>query len=126
VTADAGADGALFDVPELAVNPAAVGRVEAGLAAALRAAESAGTIVAEDAGLIGAALVAARALDTAERSAKPAYAVAALLTPYRECLHALRLPAQVAPAGAARPPAAAEGQGDEPQWFRDAFGTPST
>lgn len=113
---------ALFDVPELAIDVGRVGRVEAGLARALAAASNAGTIMAEDAGLIGAALVAARALDVAERSAKPAYAVAALLAPYRECLHALRLPAAIAPAPPA--PAGPKSSGEAPEWFHDAFGTP--
>lgn len=116
-------DGALFGVPELEVDTAKVGRVEAGLARSIDAGEKAGTLVPEDAGLIGAALVAARALDVAERSSKPAYAVAALLTPYRECLAALRLPAAIAPA-APRPPAG--GAPDTPDSLRDLFGTPGT
>jgi hypothetical protein len=114
--------GALFGVPELVVDVGKVGRVEAGLSRAIAAAEADGRLVAEDAGLIGAALVAARALDVAERSAKPAYAVAALLAPYRDCLHALRLPAAIAPAPPA--PAGPKSSGEAPEWLRDAFGTP--
>jgi hypothetical protein len=117
-------DGALFGVSELHVDVGRVGRAEAGLARALEAAREAGTIVAEDAGLIGGALIAARALDKAERMDKPAYAVAALLTPYREALHALRLPAAIAPAPV-RAPEPGNSQDGPPEWFRDAFGTPT-
>jgi hypothetical protein len=120
---------ALFDVPELAEpEPAAMGRTEAGLYRSVQAGREAGTLVAEDAGLIGAALVAARGLDAAERGGrgKPGpqpYAIAALLTPYREALHALRLPAAIEPAktnGDPRPAAASPA--DLSSLLGDAFG----
>jgi hypothetical protein len=105
--------GALFELPELAVD-ARAGRCEAALHRALAAGIEDGTVVDVDAGLAAAALVAARALDRADRMDKPAYAVAALLTPYREALHALRLPAAIAaaPAGlrAIRPAAPTAGR----------------
>lgn len=120
--------GALFDVPELAADPARLGRVEAAVYAALRAGADAGTVLPEDAGLAAGALVAARALDVADRmmsnptQAKAAgYLVAQLLTPYREALHALRLPAELTPAS---PPApnAGNGQDELASWLGDAFG----
>lgn len=113
----------LFDVDEVPRPPGSIGRVEGGLMRAVKAGQEAGTLVEEDLGLIGAALVGARALDAAERMAKPAYAVAALLTPFRECLAALRLPAAVTPAAGRVPTSDAS---DAPDWMRDAFGTPGT
>jgi hypothetical protein len=113
-------DGALFGLPELVVDERKAGRCEVALHLALTAGARDGTVVEVDAGLAAAALVAARALDRAERMDKPAYAVAALLTPYREALHALRLPAAIGPAPAALP--AAEGPTGTPDWLRDAFG----
>lgn len=117
-------DDALFDVPELVLNPARCGRVEAGLQRALRAGHDAGTLVAEDAGMIGGALAAARALDGAEAigGTKGGYLIAQLLTSYREALHSLRLPAQLTPA-TPPPPAATERQDTTPEWLRDSFGT---
>lgn len=120
---------ALFDVPELAEpEPAAMGRTEAGLYRAIQAGRDAGTLMSEDSGLIGGALVAARGLDAAERGprGKPGpqpYAIAALLTPYREALHALRLPAAIEPAktnGEPRPAAASPA--DLSSLLGDAFG----
>jgi len=100
------------------------GQAEEGLRRAIAAGWAAGTLVDEDAGLIGSALVGARALDAADRTpnAKTGYLVAALLTPYRETLAALRLPAAVTPSD---PRAPAASQTDTPDWLRDAFGTPS-
>lgn len=112
--------GALFDLPELTVDRRA-GRCEVSLHHALAAGIADGTVVGVDAGLAAAALVAARALDRADRMDKAAYAVAALLTPYREALHALRLPAAIGPAPAALP--TPEGQSGAPDWLRDAFGS---
>jgi hypothetical protein len=89
----------LFDVAELAPLPNAR-RAEAGLMAALRAAETAHSIGPMDGGLVAAALIAARALDGAEAIASPkdrAYAVTALLPPLQKALHGLRLPAEVTP-----------------------------
>ena len=112
--------GALFELPELVLDERKAGRCEVALHRALSAGIDAGTVVDIDAGLAAAALVAARALDRAERMDKPAYAVAALLTPYREALHALRLPAAITPGGAPLP--ATDGQPGVPDWLRDAFG----
>lgn len=99
--------GQLFDVPELsAPPPERMGRAEAALYRSVQAGRDAGTLVGEDAALIGASLVAARGLDAAERggvskagtrTGPQPYAIAALLTPYREALHALRLPAAIEP-----------------------------
>jgi hypothetical protein len=114
---------ALFDVEELAV-PARAGRAEAGLGAALKAAADAELILDVDAGLVAAALIAARALDRAEAmpDKSAVYAVAQLLPPYQKALHALRLPAEAAPV-AGRVPAgpATEGAGG-PSWLGDTFG----
>src|SRR5205085_2749628 len=95
----------LFDVPELKALPNAR-RAEAGLMKALQAAAADGSILELDAGLVSAALVAARALDRAEALADKSavYAVAQLLPPYQKALHGLRLPAEVAPVGAPRLP----------------------
>jgi hypothetical protein len=114
-------DGALFELPELVVDERKAGRCEVALHRALQAGIGDGTVVAIDAGLAAAALVAARALDRAERMDKPAYAVAALLTPYREALHALRLPAPFTPGPAALP--SADSPTGVPEWLRDAFGS---
>jgi hypothetical protein len=102
------------------------GRVEAMLLRAIAKARDAGTLVDEDLGLIGGALAGAHALDLAERGGKGSgpYAVAALLTPYREVLQALRLPAEVAPAEQPRPPAGT--QPDASSLLGDWFGTPHT
>jgi hypothetical protein len=120
VTDDAG----LFDVPELRLDAGRRGRVEAGLMRALEAADAAGKLIPEDGGMIGAALVAARALDHAEQfaSAKTAYAIQAAMPSYMEALHALRLPVKVAPVPAAA--SAQVSQTDPSDWLGDAFGTP--
>lgn len=108
----------LFEVPQL---PA--GRVAASLEVAVRAGRDAGTLVAEDEGLIAAAFVAARALDRAETlpDKSAVYAVAQLMRPFQDALNALRLPAALTPASP--PPPAAESQTATPEWLRDAFGT---
>lgn len=110
----------LFDVPEL-VPLAGARRCEAGLYAAVAAGETDKTLDARDGALVGAALVAARALDAADTAGGPksAYAVAALLTAYRETLHALRLPAALSPSDVPGP----TGAGSTPQWARDLLGT---
>jgi hypothetical protein len=96
---------------------------------ALAAGEEDGTLIAADAGLIGAALIAARALDRADKplgagNVKDGYLVAQLLTPYRETLNALRLPVALTPATPPAPaPDAGNGQTGTPDWLRDAFGT---
>jgi hypothetical protein len=117
-------DGALFSTAEADAGYRP-GRTEAGLRAAIAAGEAAGTVVEEDRGMIGAALVAARKLDRADADPTPkaGYLVAQLLTPYRETLAALRLPAALAPI-APPAPAATESQTGTPDWLRDAFGTP--
>lgn len=115
---------ALFDVPELLeAAPDRMGQAEAGLWRAIRAGHDAGTLLAEDAGMIGAALVSARALDHADRNpnSKSGYLIAALTSPHREVLQALRLPAAVAPSDPRAPAAAAS---DTPDWLHD-FGTPA-
>lgn len=116
---------ALFTLDELVAldDGRPPGRVEAALAKAVAAGQAAGTLVAEDLGLIGSALVGAKALDRAELlpPGKSVYAVAQLLTPYRETLAALRLPAAVTPADGPRPPAAGGEVGAD--LLRDLFGT---
>lgn len=118
----------LFDVAELAAPDAGeLGPVEAGLRAALTAATKPGRghLVEEDLGLVGSALAGARALDAAVRNVrrdpKGGYLVASLLTPYRETLAALRLPAAVAPLEDAPPPA--PGGAEAANW-EDVFGRP--
>ena len=117
---------ALFGVEELRFDPQRRGRAEAGLMRALAAAEEAGKLIPEDAGMIGAALVAARALDQAERAGGPKtpYAIQAAMPSYMEALHALRIPVKTAPVPPATTAAPTEGQTDTPDWLRDAFGTP--
>lgn len=99
------------------------GRCEALLLRSIQAGMDAGILVTEDWGLIGGALVAARGLDVAEMGGRGGgpYAIAALLTPYRECCQALRLPAEVAPAEQPRP--AAPGPSDASSLLGDLFGT---
>jgi len=95
----------LFEVPELAAGAEHAGPVEAGLRAALAAATAPdrdGQLGPLEAGLVAAALTGARALDRADRlGARDAkaggYLVVGLLTPYRETLAALGLPAPVEP-----------------------------
>jgi len=102
-----------------------VGPAEAALIVAAKAGHAAGTLVEEDEALLAAARHAARAMDWTMRSPSPKaiYAVAQSLTAYRECLHALRLPAAIAPAPAKLPEAkpATKDAGD---WLSDHFGTP--
>lgn len=119
---DAG-QGGLFEVRELKPLPNAR-RAEAGLMAALEAAAADGVAVQLDAGLIGAALIAARALDRAEAlpDKTAVYAVAQLLPPYQRALHGLRLPAEVAPVGTPRLPEPAGEDSGPPSWLRDSFG----
>lgn len=120
--------GALFGVDELVVDVGKVGRVEAGCYRALRAGERDGVVLDLDAGLAAAALATARRLDEAERAAahrldlKPGYLYAQLLTPYRELMQALRLPAQVEPAVEPRATQPTAG-GDVPSWLHDLAGS---
>jgi hypothetical protein len=115
-------DGALFARDE--VPAGGVGPAEAALEVAVRAGEAAGTLVAEDAALVAAARHAARAMDWTMRtpSQKAIYAIAQSLTAYRETLHALRLPAAIAPAPVKPPAPADDGPKGDP--LRDLFGTP--
>lgn len=120
----------LFDVGEVVApaQPGEPGRAERGLRSALAAGAASGLLRQEDLGMIGAALVAARSLDDAERWAGTKgggpYAVAALLSPYREVLQALRLPAALAPAEGGAPSGPTDGQTGAPSWLSDHFGTP--
>lgn len=119
---------ALFDPAEILERSRTgqPGTAERGLMAAVAAAARAGRLGEEDQGLIGSALVGARALDDADRFAGTKgggpYAVAALLTPYRETLQALRLPAAVLPDETPPPPG--ESQSSTPGWLSEHFGTP--
>jgi hypothetical protein len=113
--------GGLFDVPELAALPNAR-RVEAGLMLALR---NAPHVLEADGGLVGGALVAARALDEAETIVNPkdrAYAVTALLPPYQKALHGLGLPLERSPVGAPPVPVPTSEGSAAPSWLRDEFG----
>lgn len=115
----------LFDVVELREQQKA-GRAEAALHRALAAAAEDGRLQPVDAALAAAALVAARALDNADRvgGLKGGYLVAQSLTGYRETLHALRLPAATL---AVPVPLPAEGHTDLSGLLGDlgnAFGTP--
>jgi hypothetical protein len=107
-----------------AVPARAAGRVEQALGVSVAAGRDAGTLVAEDEGLIAAAFVAARALDRAETlpDKSAVYAVAQLMRPYQDALNALRLPAALAPA---TPPAPEPGNGRSglEDLLRDSFGT---
>jgi len=117
-------DESLFDVEELIeARPEHMGQAEAGLWRAIRAGHEAGTLLPEDAGMIGAALVSARALDHADRNpnSKTGYLIAALTSPHREVLQALRLPAALTPSD---PRPAAAGQTDLSKLLGDSFGTP--
>jgi hypothetical protein len=109
----------LFGVEELTSLPNAR-RAEAGLLRALEAAAESCIIGPADAGLVAAALVAARALDGAEAIRDPkdrAYAVTALMPPYQKALHGLRLPAEVTPASVpAEAPPTPQGAG-RPSWL---------
>jgi len=119
-------DGVLFGVAELSTDTARMGRAEAGLVRALEQAEREGIITGLDGGGVGAALIAARKLDRADVStaSNAGYLVAQLMTPYREMLHALRLPAAIAPGGVPLPKPAESGDG-RPSWLRDEFGKPT-
>lgn len=112
----------LFDVEELKPLPNAR-RAEAGLMFALEEAAGAGRLDTTTAGLVGGALIAARALDRAEALPEKTavYAVAQLLPPFQRALEGLGLTVdQARPAGDTTPPAAGA-----PSWVSDEFGTPS-
>lgn len=116
--------GGLFDVPELAPLPNAR-RAEAGLTKALAEAAAAHIIGPTDAGLVAAALVAARALDGAEAIRDPkdrAYAVTALMPPLQRALHGLRIPSEVTPADVPPDPAPTGGGLGAPDWLSDELG----
>ena len=119
-------EGALFGVDELHVDKRRAGRAEAGLMHALERAVEDGIVTDLDAGAVGAALIAARALDRAEGlpDKTAVYAIAQSLTPYREMLHALRLPTAIAPGGVPLP-TTTDSQTGVPSWLSDEFGTPS-
>lgn len=115
--------GVLFDVDELD-RPVGNGRVEAGTHRAIVEAESLGKLLPEHAGLVAAALAAARTLDRAERlpDKSAVYAVPQIMRPYQDAMHALGLPQEVAavpPAGARLP---AESQGNRADWLSDELG----
>lgn len=119
---------ALWDLDELLEtrSPGAVGQVESMLTRAVQAAVKLGKLGETDLGLLGGALAGARSLDIALRlpSIKGGYLVAQLLTPYREVCQALGIPEAVSPADAPEARPAGERQQDDPDWFRDTFGTP--
>lgn len=115
--------GELFGIPDARSRfDAEPGQAEHGLRLAATTAHDAGQLIEQDAALLSAAFIAARALDRADRMDKPAYAVAALLTPYRETLNNLRLPAALDPVAA---PAAGKTSDGAPDWMHEQFGTPS-
>jgi hypothetical protein len=125
VSEDQADEGALFGVDELREAKRA-GPAEAGLHKALVRAVADGIVTDLDAAAVGAALLGARALDRADflPDKSAVYAIFQGLTPYRELLHALRLPAAIAPGGVPLP----TGDGDAsgvPSWLSDEFGTPS-
>jgi hypothetical protein len=118
--------GGLFAAGELealAASPGVIGRVERLLRVALTEAARNSLLIKEDLGLVGSALAGARALDAAERGGAKGgpYAVAALLTPYRETLQALRLPIALTPADGAAP-MGGDGQSAVIQALSDEFG----
>jgi hypothetical protein len=115
-------DGALFGREDVPVG--GIGPTEAALNVSVAAAEAKGMLIDEDMGLVQAARNAARAMDWTMRTPSPKaiYAVAQSLTAYRETLHALRLPAAIAPAPSPLPqPTDTRTQGDS---LSDLFGTP--
>ena len=114
---------ALFDVPD---EPVPGGRVEVGVRVAIRAAIDKGRLDDLDAGMIEGALLAARTLDRAETlpSKSAVYAIAQLMRPWQDAMHALRLPEEVAPSTGLAAAAPTESQTGAPDWLRDAFGTP--
>jgi hypothetical protein len=92
------------------------------------AGRDAGTLVAEDNALIEGVRVLAETLDTARRigGMKGGYLAVQALPPFQRGLHALRLPVELtATQNGGRPAGPTEGADDTPEWFRDAFGTPS-
>lgn len=103
------------------------GRVELALQRSLEAAKAGGALIDTDEGLAAGALVAARALDRAEAlpDKSSVYAIAQLMRPYQDALHALGLPVERAPVPA--PAAVAERAGHTPgaDLLRDLFGTPA-
>lgn len=113
----------LFEVEELVPLPNAR-RAEAGLYLALKAAERDGVIRDIDAGMVAAALMAARTLDRAEGlpDKTAVYAMAQALPPYQRILHGLRLPAEVAPVTAPPLPDAGKAGSDVPDWLSDGLG----
>lgn len=113
---------ALFDVGE--TRPTRPGRVLAAFRAAVAAGRDAGTIVAEDEALIAGVEVVAEALDTAHRmgGVKGGYLAVQALPPYQRGCHALRLPVELTAVSPAPP--TSEGHTEQPNWLRDAFGTP--
>lgn len=114
--------GALFGIPANRSRfDAEPGQAEKGLQLAAAKAQEDGQLIEQDAALLSVAFIAARALDRADRMDKPAYAVAALLTPYRETLNNLRLPAALDPVAA---PAAGKSSDGAADWMHDQFGTP--
>jgi hypothetical protein len=98
-------EGALFGEEE--VTGAPMGAVEAGVRRALAAGLEAMIVGPTDAALAEAAVVAGRALDRANRlpDKSAVYAVAQLMRPFQDALHALRLPAEVTPAAVPSAPA---------------------
>lgn len=112
---------ALFAVPRMPAGPA-----ESAVHASVEAGREACILGDTDAAMIAGALAAARALDCAERlpDKTRVYAVAQLMRPFQDALHALRLPAQLSPASIpVAGPAPSEPSG-APDWLRDAFGSP--
>jgi len=101
------------------------GRNETAAARALKAGFEAAIIGDTDAGMAEAALTAARALDVAERlpDKSRVYAVAQLMRPYQDALHALRLPTELSPTSVPTQPDVKD-QTSTPDWLRDAFGRP--
>lgn len=116
-------DTGLFDVAELAPLRNA-GRAEAGVMAALRAAEAAELIQDVDGGLVAGVLIAARALDRAEAlpDKSAVYAIAQLIPPFQKALHGLRLPAEVAAVGGPPSPVPAPEASGAPDWLGDVLG----
>lgn len=114
---------ALFAEEE--VTGAPMGAVEAGVRRALAAGAEAMIVGPTDAALAEAAVVAGRALDRANRlpDKSAVYAVAQLMRPFQDALHALRLPAEVAPA-AVPPSSGAERPSSLGDLLGDAFGRP--